>query len=175
MENKFDIRSKLYVKPTKGKAAFRILLWIVLVIVLISGIITIISEGMSIGTVGYMALAFIIVSGYSKRPANNPRYEPTYATVTIGEQEVSIEYKQLGKRFENLVWTVRYDSMTTLEYSDQLECLHILGDVIIRDIVSGDIQEEKNEHLLYIEKGKEYAILTALENASGEKIIFVDR
>lgn len=174
-EQTFSIKSKLYVKPKRTSFIIKQVLSICLIITLIMGIIKIIFDGLSISIVGEMVLAFIVVSGYNSKTDLKPHYESTIADINFNDYQITIEYKQIEKYYKDTVWIIKTNEVNTMEFSDKLNCLHIIGNVYVMNKNKNAIIRQEKEHFLYIEKGFEQDILSEVNKICEISIKFMDR
>ena len=176
MNQKFTIKSKINVKPKKRAYILKILLNVCLAVTMIAGIIKIIFDGIDIATLGTMALAIVIVSLYQKRPSANEHYEFAFVDAIINNTEINLVYHQVDSSRNNDISIMMPTSqITNLEFSDQLCCLHICGKVLCKKTGRAESVEEYNEHFLYLEKGTEQEILSAVQHAVGISVKYMDR
>lgn len=77
---------------------------------------------------------------------------------------------------------IDYDSLTkvansasSLEFSDQLCCLHICGKILCESVGSTANTEEYTEHFLYLERENEREIISAFQQATGVSVRYMDR
>lgn len=141
-----------------------------------AGIFKIIFDGLDISTLGTMALAIVIVSLYKKRTDNNEHYEFALVDATISDSDIVLIYRQI-ESYKNydLEYRISKASITTLEYSDRLCCLRICGK-IIRELHDGKQKvEELSEHYLYLEKGTEIDVISAVRESTCVSVKYMDR
>lgn len=176
MNSSYTIRSKINVKPKKKAYIFNILLNICLVVVMISGIIKIIFDGLDISTLGTMAVAIVIVSLYKKRPSNTEHYEFSLVDVMISNTEITLIYHQIESyRNNDFQVCIPLSKINVLEFSDRLCCLHVNGTVTGEILDGKKIIEEYTDHYLYLEQGMEREIITSVQQASGISVRYMDR
>lgn len=172
MEKRYHIRSKLYVKPVKSKFVFKIILDLCLFFFMLSGIIKIIFDGISIHTVGLMCLAVIIVSAYRANPKSGTHYEVSLAEIVISSSQIKLVYHQIKTPDEkDTEFEIDTDQITALEYSDRLCCLRIGGSITQKHLEA----DKKEEFFLYLEKGSEQEILKSIQEVVPIQITYMDR
>lgn len=176
MSNQFTIRSKINVKPKKSAYVFKIILNICLAITMVAGIVKILFDGLEIATLGTMALAFIIVSIYTKRPSASEHYEFALVDISISNAEIKMIYRQIESyKNKDVEVMMPVSQINILEFSDQLCCLHICGKVLFKSDAKSTNVEEYTEHFLYLEQGQEREILSTFQQATGVAIKYMDR
>ena len=176
MISNFTIRSKVNVKPQKKVYIFTILLNICLAVVMIAGIIKILFDGFDVRTLGTMALAFVIVTLYKKRPSNTEHYEFALVDATITDNELTLLYRQIESyKNRNIRVRVQLNKITALEFSNQLCCLHICGQITSEVVGNNGKAEQYAEHFLYLEQGMEREFIASIQNATGVSIKYMDR
>lgn len=176
MISNYTIRSKINVRPRKKVYIFTILLNICLAVVMIAGIIKILFDGLDIGTLGTMALTFVIVTLYKKRPSNTEHYEFALVDASFSENDLTLIYRQIeSRKNRDIRINIPFITITALEYSDRLCCLHICGSITSEVIDGNDNIEKYTEHFLYLGQGMEREFIASIQNASGVPIRYMDR
>lgn len=176
MNSSYTIRSKINVRPKKKAYIFNILLNMCLVVVMISGIIKIIFDGLDISTFGIMAVAVVIVSLYKKRPSNAEHYEFSLVDVMISDTEMTLIYHQIESyRNNDFKVCIPLLKIKVLEFSDRLCCLHVNGTVTGEILDGKKIIEGYTDHYLYLEQGMEREIINSVQQASGVSVRYMDR
>ena len=156
MENTYLINSKLYVKPKPASFIFRILLNIFLAVYLLASIVMILFEGVSIGIVGGICLVVFIVLTYNQRPSARAHYEIVQAEIGIEPDVVTIIYRQISSlNGGNAVYKIPTGQLNSIEFSDQLCCIHFIGSVTVTYTGSNLRSENKSGCYFYVEKGYE--------------------
>lgn len=169
------IRSKISVKPKKKIFIFNIILNFCLIIVMIAGMMKILFDGFDLTTIGTMALAIVIITLYKKRPSNVEHYEFVLVDVSITDEEISLNYKQI-QAYKNYdyKYTIPVSTVTVLEFSDRLYCLHICGRIEGELLDGKGKVEEFSEHFLYLEKGMERDIVASIQKLVGIPVKYTD-
>ncbi len=176
MENKYLMNSKIYVKPKPASFIFRILLNICLAVYLLASIVMILFEGVSIGIVGGICLAVFIVLSYNQRPSARAHYEMVQAEIGIEPDMVTIIYRQISSlKGGDAVYKIPAGQLNSIEFSDQLCCIHFIGSVTVTYAGSNSRSENKSDCYFYVEKGYEKEILSELTRVCGKDIIYRDR
>lgn len=176
MENTYLMNSKLYVKPKPASFIFRILLDICLVVYLLASIVMILFEGISIGIVGGICLVVFIVLAYNRRPSARAHYEMVQAEIGIEPDMVTIIYRQISSlKGGDAVYKIPTGQLNSIEFSDQLCCIHFIGSAEVTYTGSNPRSENKSDCYFYVEKGYEKEILSELTRACGKDIIYRDR
>lgn len=176
MVSNYTIRSKINVKPHKKKYIFSIIINICLVVVMVAGILKIVSNGLDLGTLGTMISAIVVVTIYKKRLTNKEHYEFALVDATVNDEEVILIYKQI-KSYKNcdLKITIRKSTISVLEFSDRLCCLHVCGKINCELLDGKGIVEELNEHFLYLEQGLDKDVIASIQYATPVSIKYMDR
>lgn len=176
MENTYLINSKLYVKPKPASFIFRILLNIFLAVYLLASIVMILFEGVSIGIVGGICLVVFIVLTYNQRPSARAHYEIVQAEIGIEPDVVTIIYRQISSlNGGNAVYKIPTGQLNSIEFSDQLCCIHFIGSVTVTYTGNNLRSENKSGCYFYVEKGYEKEILSELTRTCGKDIIYRNR
>lgn len=176
MENTYLINSKLYVKPKPASFIFRILLNIFLAVYLLASIVMILFEGVSIGIVGGICLVVFIVLTYNQRPSARAHYEIVQAEIGIEPDVVTIIYRQISSlNGGNAVYKIPTGQLNSIEFSDQLCCIHFIESVTVTYTGSNLRSENKSGCYFYVEKGYEKEILSELTRTCGKDIIYRNR
>lgn len=175
MHKNFKIKSKINVTPPKKVHYFVILLNIALILILVSGIFQIIMDGFKIGTLAYMGLAVAIVSGFKNRSENKEHYEFSVADTYFTPDSIVIRYGQIKQyKGKDYVVEIPMDSIHTLEFSDQLCCLH-LGANVTRYVEDSNKRENGTDHFLYLDQDCKEEVLQLIQQLSGKSICYMDR
>lgn len=175
MKREYWIKSKLHVVPRKGSQVFGILLNICLILILLSGLISILAEGFQIGKVGYMCISWLIVSGYRKRRENTAHYEFSLAQLFIDAALIRICYTGIEQyQGKSYIVEIPVPQIQVLEYSDKLCCMHIGG--AVRRFLEGDKKQDVGtDHYLYMEKDHADEIIHAVESVAAKSVVYMDR
>lgn len=178
MDKEFNIRSKTYILPRRAYY-FKIVLNICLVFLAVTGLIGFVLSGFNFMVFGGMILPFVIVAAYKRRPENQERYEFCLINLHIKDKLLEIIYmnidRQDGKGMRNETIIIPYNAITTMEYSDQLTCLRICREAASTNNRNLQKGTKQIEHLLYLEKDFEQAVLRELQAASEKSIRYMDR
>lgn len=161
MEWTNHIKSKRYIAPTKGRSIYIIALNICLIFVIIAALLKVWLEKDFKAIFG-IVIPLFIVRRYKGRKESTGYYEFCIVAVTINQDKIFLDYENLGLKVE-----FAYENLETIEYSDKLVALRLMG----FDNISGT----KLEHVLYLEKGQEQEFLENFIKYSGKEICYVDR
>ena len=175
MEKRFQFKSKLYVVPAKTNRVMVILMDISLVLILLSGIVKLLTDGFSVGVVGYMCIAYLIVSAFRSKPQNEAHYEFSMADMLIAAGKITVTYDQIAQnKGKKSIVVIDIPAITSLEYSEKLSCLRICG--AIRKLLEGENEGEVcGEHYLYVEKEQMATVMEAIGSITAQKIVYMDR
>ena len=172
MDKHYSFNSKINVRPSKSVYLFTIVLNICLIVTMIIGIFKIIMGGLKWDTLASMALAFVIVTAYKKRPNSKEHYEPAIASVSLLDHLLILAYSVNGKPYKT--YQCYYADFRGLEYSDQLQCLHLVGS--IEEKMADSNKGETVENLyLYISPEQAQAFVEEVSRASGMPVKYMDR
>lgn len=173
------LNSKVYVQPRKRVHIFGIVLNICLVFMALSCAFKFLMEGFDWRTFSTLILLIVIRLSYQSRDHHTAKYEFALVDVAIYPQYVNLTYKDVdlhdGKGAHDQIVSFETNTITALEYSDQLCCLRIVGKIQITENLVPQVKRDAMEHLFYIEKGMEQQILAQMSSVARKNIIFIDR
>ncbi|MGN0487674.1 MAG: hypothetical protein ACI4HO_00260 [Ruminococcus sp.] len=165
----YQIKSKLFINPTKKRNIWYIILNIAAAIVAIGSIFSIFMNGIRISNISAIIVAFMVTVLFRKSYSNQGHYEFCIAELQLDTRSVKIVFKQYDRLIEFYL-----QNIIKLEYSDQLNCLRIIGNGNVSEC-SKNKAEIINEYLFYIDSIEYKDVLNTIENIIGKKIIYVDR
>jgi len=165
--NEFDTKSKLYIAPKKQSFLFLTVLNICIVIAAILSLLSILGDGIKIENLSSIIIGIFVVIRSRTWLKAEPYYEFSIAHITLNEN-IFISY-DTGRHV--VIFT---ESICSIEYSDQLECLRFVADYDIE--VNGEtIHYTQEEFLFYIVEKDNTNFFRELAQHCGKQIIYVDR
>lgn len=174
MVNSYNMRSKIYIKPTRGAYIFKLSLNICLIVVIATSVFKMIMDGPSLQLIGWIAIAIIIVSGVKNRPQMKPHYESSFVDISLDEKRILLKYPQLDGIYKDISWNIDFEKVNAFEYSSKLNCLHIVGDIKLINIKSEKVINLLHDHYLYFEAGFEKDVLGDIADRSNIHIKNMD-
>ncbi len=100
---------------------------------------------------------------YNQRPSARAHYEIVQAEIGIEPDVVTIIYRQISSlNGGNAVYKIPTGQLNSIEFSDQLCCIHFIGLVTVTYTGSNLRSENKSGCYFYVEKGYEKEILSEL-------------
>lgn len=163
----FTTKSKLYIAPKKKNYFSIIVLNICIVIAAILSLVSIFGDGIKVGNISPIIIGLFVVIRSRSWLKSEPYYEFSMAHVTLNS-DICISY-DAGQ--EVVIFT---DSVTSMEYSDKLDCLRFVADYNI--ITNGKKSSHiDTEFLFYIVEQDNYELFSAIKQLTGKEIVFVDR
>lgn len=163
----FTVKSKVYITPKKKNYFFLIVLNICIVIVAILSLLSIFGDGVKVGNVSPIIIGLFVVIRSRTWLKSEPYYEFSMARITL-DKDVCISY-DIGQEV-----TIYTDSITNIEYSDQLECLRFVADYTVT-INNKSITHNQDEFLFYIVAQDNQEFLMVLEQQTRIEVCYVDR
>lgn len=163
----FQVKSKVYKQQKKNKFLI-VIVSICVIITSLLGIISIINDGVKVGNVSPIIMALVIGMGVYEKSKESAFYQFDIAAITIGEKLI-INY-QTSKL--QIMFDIR--EIFSLKYSDQLQCLQVVGNYERTD----DKNKERltnNEYLLYVGDGEEVELISELEAKTNLQVQYMDR
>lgn len=183
MNNSFEMRTKVFYAPTKSGQIWKMLLnvgyWIcvvaaglVLLVALIVG-----DWEVALSALYPIAILTIFMKIFNAKAKNVAHYENAIVNGTVTEQQIILKYRQMNlnkKTWEYVNYWIDTQSITELEFSDQLCCFRICAD-IVKQIEGSSEREQFDEHYLYVEEGRKEEIIRYIQDATSIPIRFMDR
>lgn len=163
----FVIKSKIYMQPKANKALI-VVISICVIITAICGLISVLRSGVKIGNISPILLSLSIGIVVFSKSNQRPYYAFDVANVDIGEA-VFISYQQSDLHIAFVT-----NSINTLQYSDQLACLRIVGNYSKTENKKVSVYENM-EYLLYVGDGEENQIIDEIEKATNVEVKYMDR
>lgn len=165
----YDVKSKVYVVPTKTSLIAYIFVNLLILAVLVWTIIDIIGNGILLRNILLIFLS--LASQVAMRVSNlyRPHHEKSPATLQVDASKLVLDFKKHSRN-------VKFDisRIKSLEYSDQINCLRIVGDYIFTSGKKTMNMVDK-EYLFFASVAELGLFKEELESVTGKKIIFVDR
>ena len=166
----YEIKSKVYSPPKRKESIIAIIVNCAIVIFALFNILSMILNGISINNVSGCILCIVFGFGSRAMFREGNNYIFCVIKITLDENLITISYYPYLSRkvFMPL------DNIETLEYSDKLKCLRIIGDYTLEE-ASKQRRTVSKELLLYIEYAENEEFYKNIEALSHRKISFVDR
>ena len=162
-----QIKSKVYVVPKKNNTLI-VIVAICVIITAILGIISIINSGVKIGNVSPIIMSLAVGIGVFEKSSVKPYYEFDIATIVISDQlEITYQNSKLQVCFN-------IHEITSLQYSDQLKCLRLVGNYTKKEN-NKETSFLNNEYLLYVDDNEEKSVIEELENQTQLMVQYMDR
>lgn len=131
----------------------------------------------------YLLLFYVVIKYYKFKMDMQACPVITQAELLLTDDLMKITYFNVvrndrkGPREE--VFTAYYNDINNLEFSDQLNCLRIIGNI---EMSTNYIEKSRNtsnmrllEHYFYIEKDMVHSILYQIKMCTGQSIIYMDK
>ena len=155
-------RSKVYVRPGKGRKAFCNFLRICTIILAIA-MIADIASGFHAERFLSMGFSIAVMGSFLRLESNRLRYESCIAEARFGPDELQITYQQNQPRhgMQEKQLHIPYQEIVMTEYSKELSCLKLSFRSKIKHASNRDY------HLLYVEQECMPRVIAALKEALG--------
>lgn len=163
----FTTKSKLYIAPKKKNHFFLIILNICIIIVAILSLVSIFANGIKVGNISPIIIGLFVVIRSRTWIKTEPHYEFSMAHITINEN-MCVSY-DIGQEV-----TVYLDSVSSIEYSDRLECLRFVADYFVTTN-NATKNYAQHEFLFYIVANNNQELFSILEQRTGLKVNYLDR
>ena len=162
-----QVKSKVCVQ-SKPKKVLKVIVSICVVIISLLGLISILNDGLKIENISPVIMAIVIGIGVYRNSKESSFYRFDIAAITIGEK-LTIHYKD-----SNFQIVFEIHDIFSLQYSDQLKCLKIIGNY---EKIDNKNRETfiNNEYLLYVGDGEEVEIIKELEIITNLQVQYMDR
>lgn len=160
--DRITIDSKLYIKPTKKRLFLKLLLNLVLVMSSIATITIIIMEEVSINYIGGICLVWLIVSAYNSN--YKPGYQFAVLNFVLSDNGIEMIYENVkcGSAIEDVRIVIRLSTIKTIEYSEQLRAIRVVGQVLFQ--IGMRRQTEEMEDWIIYTGEQSSKIIPLLEN-----------
>lgn len=180
MDNdRFVMKSKMYIPPSKGSHVLVVILNICLIVVVLTSLFAILMNGINMSSVGIILISVFVVASLKRKKQDKDEYEFCYVELDFEPEALQIVYLDPNQhntdRERKETVTFLYRDITTLEYSDQLEGLRICGSGQKRALTSKKKETQIEEHLLYVDPEKKEALLGALSEKINVPVRYMDR
>lgn len=168
--DKYEIESKFYVKPTRGRLVMKIILNIILFGMAIITLFYIFMEGFSIAKLGELCVAILVVNYYNLRTKAN--YQFSILNLEVSSEKIMLLYNsiKIGRYIGPIQFVLLQDNIDKIEYSKQLNAIRFSGKII--RIINGK-QDIENELVVYCQN-EANQIINSLEDRLNYKVIFLE-
>lgn len=163
----YFISSKLYVFPTNGSIWAYRLLFVCVFIVAISGGASVITTGINPANIGMICAALVICASFKPKKVLSPEYVFCIVKAHMHDANMELVYE------DRKTVSFDYNDISSLEYSDKLNCLRIVGQYVDTEKKKSSIKN--GEWLFYLEEKKYPEFIEDIQNKTAQKIVFVDR
>lgn len=170
MNKKYAFNTKVNIRPTKATYIFLVVLNICLAVTMLIGVIKIIAEGFRWETFAHMALAFVIVTAFKRRPTSKEHYEAAIATVVFHDDILEVSYTLNGTLYKK--YECSSNAIKNIQYSDQLICTHIVGAI---KCFSGKKEEAAENLYIYLDRSIAKEFLQDIGAFACQEITYMDR
>lgn len=168
--DEYQVKSKLYCPASKKDKAIYIIVNLAVVITAVSSVGSIFAKGFNLNNVTGCILAIAAASSFNARFSKEGHYEFSVLSLRFEGDLLKLTYSSPNnKKVE-----VHLNTVKSLEYSDQLECLRLVCDY--KDWTDGNlIEKHQSELLLYIKYEENQEFYQTLEEKTGQSLHFMDR
>jgi hypothetical protein len=158
--DKYEIESKLFMKPTRNRLVLKMILNIVLFVIAIYTLFYIIMDGFSITKIGELCLAILVVSYYNVGAKSN--YQFSILNLEVYSDKIRFVYNaiKMGTYTGPIQYELLVNNIDKIEYSKQLNAIRFTGN--ISRIINSKVEIE-NELVVYCQN-EAYQIINSLEN-----------
>lgn len=167
----FEIKSKIYREPSSYSRIMSVVLNVSVVIVAMCSIVSMITNGIKIGNVSGCLVAIVVAFLFRRSIHVEGHYEFCILSVTFSSEKISIVYAPKL----DITIDIDINSITSIEYSDQLECARLICNYQETDKNKKPVDKVTGELFLYITYDKNADFYFELEKLTKKKIFFVDR
>lgn len=173
----YIISSKLFVPRSPMVKTIFIVLNIVLILAFILAAVSIFMGGASWVNIGTIVFALAIVFRTKRLIDDGGTYQTCFTNASFDNDVLKIIYykylsnNQLVEPLCEVVIPLR--SILSLEYSDRLMCLRIVGDV--SETFNNKSTTARKEHLYYLNEIENVTFLSDLQNLTNLRIKYMDR
>lgn len=167
--NNYKIKSKVYVVPSKASLIGYIIVNCFIVFLMIWVVVDIIKNGLEVRDTLLIILSLASMVAMRLTNFYRAHYEISPADFSFNEKELKIEFPKHERKvlFFN-------SSIVSLEYSDRINCLRIVGDYTFVNSKETTSLQDK-EYLFYVSVAELGMFKEKLESTTGKKIFFMDR
>lgn len=168
--DKYEINSKLYVKPTRGRLIVKFFLNIVLFCIAILVSFYIIIEGFSLTKIGELCLAILVVYYYNMEA--KPNYQFSILNLSVCNDKIEFAYNSIkrGKYIGVFQYTLLKEDIEKIEYSKTLNTYRFFGKISRTVNGKSDIE---NELVVYCQN-EAHKITHSLERKMNCKVIYIE-
>lgn len=168
--DKYEIESKLYVKPARTRLILKMILNIVLAGIAISTLVYVIMEGFSITKIGELCLAALVVHYYNV--GASPHYQFSILNLEVYSDKITFAYNsiKIGAYTGPIQYVLLLNHIEKIEYNKQLNAMRFSGQ--ITRTVNGKSNTE-NELVVYC-RSEADEIIHSLENRLNCKVVFLE-
>lgn len=145
-----------------------IIINIAVIIIAICSLVSIIADGIKVANVSSVIIALFVSFSFKRKHQKEGHYEFSVAKLSLLNDRMIIEHEQYNEKI-----TFNFSAIETLEYSDKLQCLRIVGNHIFEN--NKENKETDGEYLFYLSYDETKEMIDSIENLSNVKINYVDR
>lgn len=168
--DKYEINSKLYVKPTKNRLIVKFFLNIILFGIAILTLFYIIFEGFSLTKIGELCLAILVVSYYNMEA--KPNYQFSILNLSVCNDKIEFVYNSIkrGKYTGVFQYILLKENIEKIEYSKTLNAFRFSGKICRTVNGKSDIE---NELVVYCQN-ESYKITNSIESRMNCNVIYLE-
>ena len=168
--DKYEINSKLYVKPTKNRLIVKFFLNIILFGISIFTLFYIIFEGFSLTRIGELCLAILVVSYYNMEA--KPNYQFSILNLSVCNDKIEFTYNSIkrGKYTGVFQYVLLKKDIEKIEYSKTLNAFRFSGKISRTVNEKCDIE---NELVVYCQN-ESHKIANSIESRMNCNVIYLD-
>ena len=168
--DKYEINSKLYVKPTKNRLIVKFFLNIILFGISIFTLFYIIFEGFSLTRIGELCLAILVVAYYNMEA--KPNYQFSILNLRVCNDKIEFTYNSIkrGKYTGVFQYVLLKKDIEKIEYSKTLNAFRFSGKISRTVNEKCDIE---NELVVYCQH-EAHKILDSIESRMNCKVFYLE-
>lgn len=167
----FDIEnSKVYLPYSKSRFIISIVLNLSVIIIAIDSILSILDRGVTASNISEVIIAIAVATAFKRSRPYKEHYEQCSLSIDLDSNRMIINYL-LSPIMKN---TIVFDTIQSLEYSDQLNCLRLVCNYQTEKKKTVE-KKENEELLLYVEYEENTDFYATLQSLVNKEIVFVDR
>ena len=168
--DKYEIESKICVKPTSSKLVLKIILNIVLFGIAMYTLFYTLMEGFNITKIGELCLAILVVYYYNIGAKS--QYQFSILNLEIYSDKIIFVYNssKLGTYIGSIQYVLMLKDIEKIEYSKQLHAIRFLGELTR---TANEKSNTENELVVYC-LSEAYQIMDSIENRLKIKTIILD-
>lgn len=168
--DKYEINSKLYVKPTKSRLIGKFFLNIILFGIALFTLFYIIFEGFCLTRIGELCLAALVVSYYNMK--TKPNYQFSILNISVCNDKIEFAYNLIkrGNYTGVFQYVLLKEDIKKIEYSKTLNSFRFSGKIC--RIVNGK-EDIENELVVYY-PNEAQKISDTIEGKLNCKVIYLE-